>query len=79
METDLGEYIIQLRHETPSHLIAPAIHLTVEQVGETFREAHTDLDPKRPLVDPADMLARPGSSCASVSWRPMSASPAPIS
>ena len=57
VETDLGEYIIQLRHETPSHLIAPAIHLTVEQVGETFREAHRDLDPKRPLVDPGDMLS----------------------
>jgi L-lactate dehydrogenase complex protein LldF len=57
VETDLGEYIIQLRHETPSHLIAPAIHLTVAQVGETFREAHRDLDPKRPLVDPGDMLS----------------------
>ena len=57
VETDLGEYIIQLRHETPSHLIAPAIHLTVEQVSDTFRKAHTDLDPKRPLSEPADMLA----------------------
>ena len=57
VETDLGEYIIQLRHETPSHIIAPAIHLTVEQVGETFRKAHTDLDPKRPLSEPAEMLA----------------------
>ena len=28
IETDLGEYIIQLRHEPPSHIIAPAIHLT---------------------------------------------------
>src|SRR5262249_10030015 len=51
VETDLGEYIIQLRHETPSHIIAPAIHLTIPQVGETFREAHQDLDPKRPLVE----------------------------
>ncbi len=57
IETDLGEYIIQLRHERPSHIIAPAIHLTVEQVADTFREIHTDLDPDRPLVDPADMLA----------------------
>jgi L-lactate dehydrogenase complex protein LldF len=57
VETDLGEYIIQLRHELPSHIIAPAIHLTVEQVGETFRANHTDLDPKRPLDDPAAMLA----------------------
>jgi L-lactate dehydrogenase complex protein LldF len=57
VETDLGEYIIQLRHETPSHIIAPAIHLTIEQVGDTFRKAHTDLDARRPLSEPAEMLA----------------------
>jgi L-lactate dehydrogenase complex protein LldF len=57
VETDLGEYIIQLRHETPSHIIAPAIHLTIEQVSDTFRKAHTDLDPTRPLSEPAEMLA----------------------
>jgi len=57
VETDLGEYIIQLRHETPSHIIAPAIHLTIEQVSDTFRAAHTDLDAKRPLNEPAEMLA----------------------
>ena len=28
VETDLGEYIIQIRHEMPSHIIAPAVHLT---------------------------------------------------
>src|SRR6185503_17853844 len=32
----LGEYIIQLAHETPSHIIAPAIHKTKEQVSELF-------------------------------------------
>ncbi|HEX3864281.1 MAG TPA: LutB/LldF family L-lactate oxidation iron-sulfur protein [Stellaceae bacterium] len=52
VETDLGEYIIQLRHEPPSHIIAPAIHLMKEQVAESFRDAHTALDPKRPLDDP---------------------------
>jgi L-lactate dehydrogenase complex protein LldF len=57
VETDLGEYIIQLRHEMPSHIIAPAIHLTEEQVSQTFLAAHTDLDPKRPLSEPADMMA----------------------
>src|SRR5215207_11755023 len=34
VETDLGEYIIQLAHEPPSHIIAPAIHKTRRQVGE---------------------------------------------
>lgn len=36
VEYDLGEYIIQLAGETPSHLIAPAIHKTKEQVAELF-------------------------------------------
>lgn len=49
IETDLGEYIIQLRKEPPSHIIAPAFHLHKEQVEETFREAHTSLDPNRSL------------------------------
>jgi len=56
VETDLGEYIIQLRHEPPSHIIAPAIHVTKEGVARTFREHHTDLDPARPLDDGAVML-----------------------
>jgi L-lactate dehydrogenase complex protein LldF len=33
VETDLGEYIIQLAHERPSHIIAPAIHKTKGQVA----------------------------------------------
>ena len=57
VETDLGEYIIQLRGETPSHIIGPALHVTQAQVEETFREAHTDLDPARNLEDPASLMA----------------------
>src|SRR5215813_986205 len=51
VETDLGEYIIQLRHEPPSHLIAPAIHLMKEQVADTFRAEHRSLDPGRSLAE----------------------------
>ncbi len=36
VETDLGEYIIQLADETPSHIIAPAIHKTKRQIAELF-------------------------------------------
>ena len=36
VETDLGEYIIQLADERPSHIIAPAIHKTRGQVAELF-------------------------------------------
>ncbi|MBU1343605.1 MAG: iron-sulfur cluster-binding protein [Proteobacteria bacterium] len=37
-ETDLGEYIIQLAKEGPSHIIAPAIHKTRKQIGKLFSE-----------------------------------------
>ena len=40
VETDLGEYIIQLADEPPSHIIAPASHKTKEQVSELFEKAH---------------------------------------
>ncbi|NJN99531.1 MAG: iron-sulfur cluster-binding protein [Anaerolineales bacterium] len=38
VETDLGEYIIQLAHEKPSHIIAPVIHKSRQQIAELFRE-----------------------------------------
>ncbi len=47
VETDLGEYILQLRHEPPSHIIAPAFHLNREDWEETFRKSHTDLPADR--------------------------------
>lgn len=38
VETDLGEWIIQLAGETPSHIIAPAIHKTKAQIAELFTQ-----------------------------------------
>lgn len=38
VETDVGEWIVQLRHETPSHMVMPAIHLNRRQVAETLSE-----------------------------------------
>ena len=50
VDTDLGERIVQLRKETPSHIVLPAIHIKKEEVGETFhRHLGTDAgasDPK---------------------------------
>jgi len=57
VETDLGEYIIQLRGETPSHIIAPAVHVTVPEVEAAFRAAHTHLPPDRSLSEYADLLS----------------------
>src|SRR5581483_3636163 len=57
VETDLGEYIIQLRNEPPSHIIAPAFHLTRDQVEADFRRAHPHLATERDLCEPAALLA----------------------
>ena len=38
VETDLGEYIVQLRGERPSHIITPAVHLRRGDVGRLFEE-----------------------------------------
>ncbi|MHB2167206.1 LutB/LldF family L-lactate oxidation iron-sulfur protein [Alsobacter sp. R-9] len=56
VETDLGEYIIQLRGELPSHIIAPAVHLNATQVESDFRRVHTHLDPARDLSQPVQLL-----------------------
>ncbi len=56
VETDLGEYIIQLRGETPSHLIAPAVHLNKDQIEADFRRVHTELPEERNLHEPASLV-----------------------
>ncbi|MFL5764820.1 MAG: LutB/LldF family L-lactate oxidation iron-sulfur protein [Bacteroidia bacterium] len=38
IETDLGEYIVQLREEAPYHIVTPAMHLSKEDVAKTFHE-----------------------------------------
>ncbi|MDR0834904.1 MAG: lactate utilization protein [Candidatus Symbiothrix sp.] len=38
VETDLGERILQLKQEMPSHIVLPAIHLTRQEVGRLFEE-----------------------------------------
>jgi L-lactate dehydrogenase complex protein LldF len=56
IETDLGEYIIQLRDETPSHIIAPAFHLNREDWEAQFRLSHTDLAADRVFAERRDIL-----------------------
>ncbi|GIK41940.1 MAG: lactate utilization protein B [Chloroflexota bacterium] len=55
VETDLGEYIIQLAQEKPSHIIAPVIHKSRQQIADLFREKlqATDAD----LADVPSMTA----------------------
>jgi L-lactate dehydrogenase complex protein LldF len=49
VDTDLGERIVQLRKEPPSHIVLPAIHIKKEEVGETF---HTHLGTREGASDP---------------------------
>jgi L-lactate dehydrogenase complex protein LldF len=52
-ETDLGEYIVQLRHEPPYHIVTPAMHLNRKQIGDLFRqELESDLSD-----DPVELMA----------------------
>jgi L-lactate dehydrogenase complex protein LldF len=51
VETDLGEYIVQLSRTTPSHIVAPVIHLSAENIAEVFRRElgmslPPDVDPR---------------------------------
>jgi len=49
VDTDLGEYIVQLRGEPPSHIVLPAIHVRKEEVGELF---HAKIGSPAGLADP---------------------------
>jgi L-lactate dehydrogenase complex protein LldF len=51
-DTDLGERIVQLRGEAPSHIVLPAIHLRKEDVGDTF---HRHLGTAEGLADPTEL------------------------
>ena len=64
VETDLGEYIIQVAHEPPSHIIAPAVHKTRAQIAKLFEDLHHQPGLTRPLetvpqiVDEARQILR---------------------
>ena len=51
IETDLGEYIIQLAQEPPSHIIAPAVHKSRKQIADLFREHHAKWGFTQPLEE----------------------------
>lgn len=40
IETDLGEYVIQLADDTPSHIVAPMVHMNRQQVADLFNKHH---------------------------------------
>jgi len=64
VETDLGEYIVQLAEEPPSHILAPAVHKTKDEIADLFFDHHrkygktTRLTEARAMVDEARQVLR---------------------
>jgi L-lactate dehydrogenase complex protein LldF len=56
VETDPGEYIIQLAHERPYHIVAPALHKTREQVADLLTERLGV--PRETVIEKQTMIAR---------------------
>ncbi len=56
LESDMGEYIVQLAGEKPSHIVMPAIHKTKEEIGALF-ERHI---PEAPYSEDVDTLIQTG-------------------
>jgi len=53
VETDLGEYIVQLRNEPPYHIVTPAMHLSRADIAALFKEKLGDVD----TDDPPQLVA----------------------
>ena len=56
VETDLGEYLIQLAHERPYHIVAPALHKTREQVADLLTDRLGV--PRETVIEKQTMIAR---------------------
>ena len=57
VETDLGEWVLQVADETPSHIVAPAIHKSREEIAALFNE-HFDLEEELESAEELTMFAR---------------------
>lgn len=53
VETDLGEYILQLAHEPPSHIVAPVVHKNKDEIAALFEREH-----RRPRQSEIEALCR---------------------
>lgn len=57
LETDLGDYVVQMRSETPSHIVAPAIHVAQDNIAADFRKRHHDRPSERDLSCAESLVA----------------------
>ena len=56
-ETDLGEYILQIGEQPPSHIVAPAIHMTKDEISDLFIEHHAALGFDRRQTERSALVA----------------------
>jgi L-lactate dehydrogenase complex protein LldF len=59
VETDLGEYIVQLLHQKPYHIVTPAMHLSKEDIAALFHEKFNtapDADPQTLTLKARELL-----------------------
>ena len=56
VETDLGEYIVQLAHERPYHIVAPALHMTRYEVADLFTKRLNV--PRETVIEKQTAIAR---------------------
>jgi L-lactate dehydrogenase complex protein LldF len=56
-ESDLGEYILQLADEPPSHIVAPAIHKTKDEISDLFHQHHRKLGFEQRLTERSALVA----------------------
>ncbi len=57
IETDLGEYIVQLANEAPSHIIVPCVHKTRQQIIDLFSKHHKKYGCDKKLTEVSELVA----------------------
>lgn len=58
VETDAGEYILQLGREAPSHIVMPTVHKTTAEIADLFLQHHVDKGFAERTTDPAALIAQ---------------------
>ncbi|AHB48181.1 (Fe-S)-binding protein [Hyphomicrobium nitrativorans NL23] len=58
VETDAGEYIVQLAKEAPSHIVMPTVHKTTNEISDLFFEHHRRHGFSERVTDAAELIAQ---------------------
>lgn len=67
-ETDLGEFLVQIANEEPSHILAPALHMTKERIAQVMKERLRIDIPPDPVALPRGLGSSLGRSSLGLTW-----------